>query len=366
MSFHFAEYACRLAYALSKCEGIEVLLFLDIDNVEKEMNGQKNIQATPGFSVCLLRHRQLKNPLMILNAAKIIRRIREFRPDVIHCQEVPRDYLMGAFFVLRRYPWVVTIHDHLPHSGAYEGIRSVLYRKLLKAMCDRAITHGEMIRQQTEASFPRMKGKVFSVEHGVLGETGPLPDPGWERGVLLFFGRIEEYKGLPYFLEAVRILKSKNLPLKAVIAGTGQGLRRYRTAILSDTVFELHDRFIPRQEIAGFFQKANIIVMPYTDATQSGVAAMSLQFGRPAIATDVGGIGEMIRDNYNGLLVPPRNPIAIAEAAERLIRDQPLSKRLAANARALGRNEFSWERVARKTLRIYQDAVRRKGHGADT
>ena len=90
-------------------------------------------------------------------------------------------------------------------------------------------------------------------------------------------------------------------------------------------------------------------MLPYTDATQSGVAAMAFGFGRPAIVTNVGGLPDVICDGYNGLLVPPKDAGALAEAMSRLIVNDDLRNRLTAGASDYGSTELSWEFVARQT-----------------
>ena len=101
--------------------------------------------------------------------------------------------------------------------------------------------------------------------------------------------------------------------------------------------FEILDRYIPPEEISELFLESFAVILPYLDGTQSGVAAMALGFGRPVVATAVGSIPELVRNEENGLLVPPSDAVALTEAIERLLTDKDLWEQLAAGARRLKR-----------------------------
>ena len=127
-----------------------------------------------------------------------------------------------------------------------------------------------------------------------------LADPS----TFLFFGRIESYKGLEFFLEAGTLLVKRGFKPRLIVAGTGSDLARHRARISRMPWVELVDRRIDADEIPDLFARSSAVVLPYTDATQSGVVAMAFGFGRPAISTNVGGLPDVICDGYNGLLVP--------------------------------------------------------------
>src|SRR4051794_18009029 len=123
----------------------------------------------------------------------------------------------------------------------------------------------------------------------------------------------------------------------------------------------LVDRRIDADEIPGLFARSSAVVLPYTDATQSGVVAMAFGFGRPAIVTNVGGLPDVICDGYNGLLVAPKDAGALAEAISRLIVNDDLRNRLTAGASDYGSTELSWEFVARQTSAVYDSAIVGRG-----
>jgi len=179
--------------------------------------------------------------------------------------------------------------------------------------------------------------------------------------VFLFFGRIEAYKGLEFVLKAGESLASRGLGFRLIIAGTGSVLDLYRPQIRKMPWVELIDRRIHADEIPQIFERASAVVLPYTDATQSGVAAMAFGFGRPVIATSVGGLPDVVANECNGLLVPPKDVGALAEAMARIIVSEKLCEKLRRGAMERASGDLSWDVIARETSAVYSDALRTHG-----
>jgi len=355
LSFHFAEYSLALARGLSHSH--QVLLFLGAENALTELGNLPFDEDS--LRVRCLRHYTFRQSGCLGNVAEIIREIKRFAPDVVHCQEIYRDYLTPVLPFLKRRPLVLTIHDHKPHTGTDSSlpIRTRLHRFILRSAPDAVVVHGERIREETESLLPWLRGRVYTVPHGMLGDgAGPF-QTDWEEGVLLFFGRVNRYKGLPYLVEAVEILKGRGLPIKVVIAGIGPDLALWRERLLSDPVYVLIEEYIPAAQVPDLFSQAHVVVLPYTDATQSGVASFALTFGRPVVASDVGSLREMVRPGVNGLLVPACCSEALADALERVVTNRQMAERFAAESWALGRGEFCWSRIAELTTVIYRSVM---------
>jgi glycosyltransferase involved in cell wall biosynthesis len=218
------------------------------------------------------------------------------------------------------------------------------------------------MREEWRRREPKLTVQLASVPHGVLGddqgrvETTPQKPP-----VFLFFGRIEAYKGLGYALQAGELLALKGLQFRLLVAGTGSELDRYRAEIGQLPWVELMNRRFLADEIPQIFGRASAVVLPYTDATQSGVAAMAFGFGRPVIASCVGGLPDVVTNECNGLLVAPKDVAALAEAMARLIVDDKLDERLRRGAIERARGKLSWQVIARETSAVYEDAIRAHG-----
>ncbi len=142
--------------------------------------------------------------------------------------------------------------------------------------------------------------------------------------VILFFGFIRAYKGLDLLLEAMpEILK--NLELKLLVVGEFyEDEQKYRQLIdklgIADQVI-IHSDFVPNENVYLYFSAADVVVLPYKSATQSGIVPLAYHFNKPCIVTDVGGLSEVVLDNKTGFVVEPNDPVALAQAVIRFYRE---------------------------------------------
>jgi glycosyltransferase involved in cell wall biosynthesis len=177
---------------------------------------------------------------------------------------------------------------------------------------------GELRRFRPEAPLEKVPHPVYSI-------FGQNPDRDEARKRLglsakevgLFFGFIRGYKGLMNLLRAVALIP-RDRDFQLLVGGEFyEDDRPYREVIrvldLADRVV-LHDRYIPNSEVGDFFAAANVVVLPYRNATQSGIIQIAFNFNRPVITTDVGGLPEIVRPGALGEVVPAENPQALAQA----------------------------------------------------
>ena len=306
--------------------------------------------------VLLQRPRLLRLPAQL---SRLLAVISAFRPDVVHYQEVGGRLVPWSVRLLdSQVPLVLTVHDPIPHSGvdALRARSSHASRRRMRNRADRIIVHGDRIAANWAATEPAIAGKLNLVPHGVLGDAQPSPLPAGEP-TFLFFGRIEAYKGLDVFLDAIERLDARGIPMRVLIAGQGTDLDRHRSRIAQLPRITLLDRFIAPDEVGSLFAQATVVVLPYRDATQSGVAALAMGAGRPVIATDVGSLPESVIDGVGGLIVPPSDASALANAMARLVENRALLLRLAAGACVAAQGHLAWSGIARTTTAVYARAI---------
>ncbi len=124
---------------------------------------------------------------------------------------------------------------------------------------------------------------------------------------LLFFGFVRPYKGLDLLLKAMGLVKDLNLKLKVVGEfwhGTGEYLELIRQLDIADSV-EMIDCYVSDSDMSNFFAESDVVVLPYRTSKTSGVIATSYGYGKPVLATDVGGFHEVVKDRLTGRLIPP-------------------------------------------------------------
>lgn len=171
-----------------------------------------------------------------------------------------------------------------------------------------------------------------------------------DRKVLLFFGLIREYKGLDLLLEAMTLLDGS---YTLVVAGECYGsFDRYRQIIDSERFAPirnnliLNDRYIPDKDVKVYFSAADLSVLPYRSATQSGISSISWNFDVPLITTPVGGLIESVGEAGTGLLAESISPEGIAQAIRKYFAENKKEEYLYNISRL--KKELSWESFADK------------------
>jgi glycosyltransferase involved in cell wall biosynthesis len=158
--------------------------------------------------------------------------------------------------------------------------------------------------------------------------------------VALFFGHVRPFKGLDIALRAWRELRSD---VSLVVAGEAwwKGEEEYRALAKGMRSIRFDFRYIPDAEIATYFAATDVVLAPYRIEAQSGVALTAFHFARPVIATNVGGLPEIIEEGVNGMLIPPEDPAALAKAIDAFFarEDRVTMERHAAEAA----RRYSWE-----------------------
>jgi glycosyltransferase involved in cell wall biosynthesis len=359
VGLHFAEYTSRLAAALAARH--EVLLVLRESNARDELTPALRDQVETLTTLRYVNVRRWRDPRVLATSLQVNRIVRDFGPDVVHLQEVHPVLSAGTVLSLRQsMPVVLTVHDPVGHSGS-QTVDSWQWKLSMKLRrrTTRVIVHGPRMREEIQALDPQLRERVDVIPHGILGQEQATSEVGEsEPATFLFFGRIEIYKGLSFLLDAADILQARGVPARLIIAGTGTALEKHRTRIAASDCIELIDRFVPATDVPNLFRRATAAVLPYTDATQSGVAAIAIANCRPVIASNVGDLPDIVSNERTGLLVSPRDAIGLANAMERLIVDGSLRHRLASEAGRYARSRLSWSRIAELSAETYEHALR--------
>lgn len=170
----------------------------------------------------------------------------------------------------------------------------------------------------------------------IPGEVREPEDPPH----VLYAGRLSEEKGLRELA-----LATEGLP--RVIVGDGP-LRH---------LFPDAAGFVPPDDLGGFYERAAVVTCPSRREGYGVVAREAMAYGRPVVATSVGGLADAVEHEVNGLLVPRGDPQALREAIERLLADAKLRRRLGAAARNKARREWSWGTAVSGLLAAYRTAA---------
>ena len=294
-----------------------------------------------------------KDQLGIIKLFKIITKIN---PDIIHISGSYM-WLIGLFFFLKlkRSHVVVTLHDVNVHYGENTFINRLTNYFYIK-IADYLFVHGQNLKKEILKRGIN-KNNVFVIPHGNYSFFTEFSDKETlEDGSILFFGRIEDYKGLKYLLESIPLIENNVNHFNVIIAGRGS-LDKYGELIKRTKNLEIINRYIEDELVAQLFQRASVVVMPYVEGSQSGIIPIAYSFKKPVVVTNVGSISEVVEDGITGFIVPPRDSKALAESLITLLNNNELRKQMGENSYRKMKKELSWDNIANKTVEIYKKKV---------
>ncbi len=298
------------------------------------------------------------NPVSWVRTARAIRR---WGPDLVIVPYWMSWFAPSTGYVLRHTGGkrLAVLHNVIPHEPHW--FDKPLTRWFLGA-CDGFTALSDTVRDDLLRLRPAAPNQLlFHPLYSHFGERLPREqalqalglDPA--RKTLLFFGLIREYKGLDILLEAFRKLPED---YQLIVAGEPYGSFDKYQAIL-DTLpgkdrIRLFLQYIPDAEVKTYFSAADLAVLPYRSATQSGVSAVSYHFDVPMLVTDVGGLKSTIGDRGTGLVAPVPEPDAIRQEILRYFGQPSLQERC---REAIGeeKKRLSWDVFCQKLLDFSAD-----------
>ncbi len=300
---------------------------------------------------------QLIDSINPLNWWSVAREIRRRSPDLL----IFKYWLpfFGACFgtiarLAKRHSRtkVLFICDNvLPHER--RPFDNALTRFAFRSV-DYFIVQSDAVEKDLRSFWP--SAVYRNVPHPVYTMFGPPVDKAEAKkalgisaeNVLLFFGYVRKYKGLAVLLGALA-RASESIDVHLLVAGEFyDDERKYRSLIQElgiESRVTVDPDYLPNERVKVYFGAADAVVLPYLSATQSGIAQIAYNFGKPVIATNVGGLGEVVHDGTTGLLVPPDDVPALADAIVRFYRERKEASFSAAVNRE--KEKFSWGNFVR-------------------
>lgn len=351
----FIDYQIQLANVLSEKNTVMLMIYANglpeefIEIIDEKVNFFLLGRGKPWY-----------HPINILVLNDTIKRIKQFKPDVIHLQRGGiSDLVLLPFF--KKYPLVTTFHDVKLHIGEESFWEEKFIRYWVRKYSDRIIVHGEKLKNQMVQEYGLSSEKVHAIHIGEH-EVAPFKihtrkDLTEDGNLILFFGRIYEYKGLEYLIKSEPLITRELPDAKIIIAGTGEDFKKYESMMINRANFIVHNYRIPYKEGAEIFQRCSVVALPYIDASQSGVISTAYGFKKPVVVTDVGAIPEIVDDRKTGFIVPPKNSGALADAIVKLLKDEKLRREMGENAYKKLKTDMSWNKIAEKTIKVYKEAM---------
>jgi len=359
-------YAAELANAVSKYADVVVLK-------PKDSNDELFSEDVKVINVFKPVHFSRKQKISAFSPKNIVRffsfrnikLIDNINPDIVHFPELyPHSSIFAFLYIHKRYPIVSTLHATFDSPLSLLSTKNFIYgilasfteftKWLIKS--DVIIVHTKQDRETLIRKGVNPKD-IAVIPHGSYTFFKDYAkNVNSDDNSILYFGYIGENKGVEYLIKAISIVSQVILDIKVIITGEGN-FSKYSKLIEDSSKFEIYNEFIPNEKVPELFQRAKVVVLPYTyHRGHSGVLNIAFAFGKPAIVTNVGSLPEMVEYGKSGLIVPPKDPEALAEAIIKLLEDDELRKKMSRNALKRA-EELSWDNIAKMHVKVYEEVL---------
>ena len=258
----------------------------------------------------------------------------------------PLSLLINSCFKKKRS--VVTLHDPIPHKGAGKIYAYICEKTATKA--DDIVVLSEKFLDFTAEHYRHDKQRVHVIPHGIFDNYKNIYDSRLKHAYdkekinFLFFGRITPYKGLDVLAQAYAKLSSEYPNVALTVVGNGD-FSPYKHAYANLKNVTIVNRWIRDEEVYGYFEDKGVItVLPYIEATQSGVIPVAMACGSMIICTDCGGLSEQVEDGVTGRVVPAGDAEELYLAMKSVV-DNGVDGQIVENAKTRI-NELSWDKLA--------------------
>ncbi|MCM8781396.1 MAG: glycosyltransferase, partial [Candidatus Omnitrophica bacterium] len=315
-------YTYNLSQELSRYNKVVLVTGANYELIHKKKN----------FKLIGIFNRFNTGPLFIVSLANIF---RDRAVEIIHFQlsQYPA-FVLALVFLAKLMGKRIVITSHNVESHEKKVWEKSIY-KCLYLLVDKIIVHSYSNCLDITHKFKIDAQKISTIPHGnyLFFNEEKLPPPvPQDRFNILFFGYIRRYKGLIYLIKSLSLIKQRIPQVKLLIVGTPtQDFDDYQKEIkdlsLQDNV-EINLGYLPFEQVKNYFFCANVIVLPYIEASQSGIAQLAYGLGRPVVATSVGGLQEVVEDGKSGFIVPPKDINALAEKIITILSDHKLQQRM--------------------------------------
>lgn len=294
----------------------------------------------------------------------LLEAVANFQPDLIHINHLFLISWVGRYIqALKNIKYIITCHG----SDLYAILQDKRYLSLTKDAVGeaKAIT---TVSRDSKKKLLNLFGKEFEkkitiIPGGIDLRNFPQKMDTKEidkkynlegKKMVLFTGRLTSHKGAKYLVRAAKDIKGE-----VFLIGEGPEKQYLKGLIDKKNLKNVQlIGYLPSEELTKFYYRADVFVAPSVWEEPFGLAILEAMASKtPVIATRRGGIPSLIKENYNGLFVRPRNSNQIAKICNRLLEDDSLRKRLGENARLTVEKKFTWQKVGKKFNLLYKKVV---------
>lgn len=352
-------YCAELANSLSKKIKLDFINFKNLYPNFMYPGGIKD----PNKKFIKPKEMKVYNTITYYNPFSWIKAGRMVKTNIVHIQfwspiTIPIYLTILPILRLRKKKLILTIHNVIPHESFF---LEKFLTKLLFYFSNHFIVHSKENKKSLNSFFKIPLKKISVIPHGVFRIKKELVEKfEKEKGekIILYFGIIRKYKGIDVLIKAFSIVNKKIKNCKLIIAGKSwiNWSKNYRSLIekynLTNNITLFLD-YIPNAKVASLFDAADVVVLPYTEFdAQSGVGSIAIDFNKPLIVSNVGGLPDFVKDSK--AIFKSGDYRDLADKLIRVLTNKNLQKKLKKDAKILA-EKYSWENVSNSIVKLYED-----------
>ncbi len=338
-------YCSQFANALAKKCTVSIILAQNIyDTYADYFDTSINIKTVPPPN-------KIFSLRTITEIPGFLHKLKATKPDIVHFTTY-HPWISLFLMFIKHYKFFLTLHDATPHKGE-DGFISKFSTFMFKRHSHHLFVHGESIKNKLLTDGIK-ENRITVIPHGTYSFLRKYKKGNCDskEPIVLFFGRILDYKGIEYLLKAEPLITREIKNAKIIIAGEGD-LTKYTKYIKNEKNIEFINRYIADEEVANLFQRARLVVLPYIEASQTGIIPIAYSFKRPVVVTNVGSLPECVEDGKTGYLIPPKDYGAIARAVTKLLKEARLCREMGENAYERMEQSMDWGKICDKVINSY-------------
>jgi glycosyltransferase involved in cell wall biosynthesis len=384
---HYSYHLCRALQRKGAMVTLVTSTAYELDGLEHNFQVEKLLklwdprQGRDGNPLWRKIRRGLRGIQYVKEWLKLVWYLRREKPDVVLFGEIRFAFELYFLRMLRMFGLNLAdiVHDVQSYDTSRDANTVIQESASHRANYNRIydtfdvlFVHDKINRNLFLDIYDIPANRVFEIAHGsneIMLEMTPSHTPDQLREMLevepgqktvLFFGTITKYKGVEDLLQAFPAVR-KATGARLIIAGfPAKDIDPKKLMALAEELSVADDiawylDYVPNKQVVPIMMMSDVVAFPYRAITQSGVVQIAYACGKAVVATQVGGLGDVIENGQSGLLVEPESPDALAEAIISLLNDSELAQKMGQRAHELSQTKYSWLNVADQILAVFED-----------
>ena len=300
----------------------------------------------------------LKDTLNVYQHYECFKKISKFNPDIVHFIDNHPWYSVYGLILKERWFLIYTTqHDPTLHSWDnidLKGKVAIFTNKILRRISNKLIVHGDYLKEEMIQKYWINPERITSIPHGNYNFflKRSKQNIAIQENFFLFFWRIVDYKGLDVLLESLKYIK-KSIKDFTLIIAWGWNIEKYRSLLKEHKNYiEVYNNDIPDEDVYKYFDRVEFVVLPYRDATWSGVISVAYAFSKPVIVTNVWELPSVVVDHITWIVTEKNNIAKLAESIIFMLENKEEVIEMWKRWRKFSERELGWDKIIKEVYEL--------------